>query len=157
VIVDLSEEEVIRRNQISAPVDVTRIAEALGIKVWESALPNGISGKLVRDSCNGGRSGFSIIVHSSEAFVRRRFTVAHEIAHFVLHRNKITNELADDALYRSGLPTREEAQANRLAADILMPRHLIARESSFGSDPAYLAKRFHVSEPAMRIRLGLTL
>jgi Zn-dependent peptidase ImmA (M78 family) len=63
----------------------------------------------------------------------------------------------DDALYRSNLSTREEAEANRLAADILMPRHLIARYiKTYGfADPGFLASTFKVSEAAMRIRLGV--
>src|SRR5205085_480224 len=106
----------------AAPVDVTAIASDLGIRVWEMRnLPENISGKIFRDRLNGGDSGFSIGVKASESFRRKRFTVAHEIAHYILHRDKIGDELADDAMYRSGLSTREEAQANQLAADILMP------------------------------------
>jgi len=149
---------VISRFQNEAPVDVTGIAEALGLNVWESdaELPEGVSGKLFKDPFNGGAEGFSIIVRESDPYVRRRFTVAHEIAHFILHRNQVGDSLADDELYRSGLTTRQEAQANRFAADILMPRDLIARYvNRFGTDVESLASEFKVSVAAMTIRLGL--
>lgn len=156
---EIQAREVISRFQNEAPVDVTGIAEALGLSVWESdaELPEGVSGKIFRDPFAGGAEGFSIIVRESDPYVRRRFTVAHEIAHFVLHRDQIGDSLADDELYRSGLSTRQEAQANRFAADILMPRSLIDRYvKRFGAEAGVLASEFKVSEAAMRIRLNLT-
>jgi hypothetical protein len=148
---------VIRRFQGAAPVDVSALAVALGINVWESEfLPDGVSGKLFRDPENGGSEGFSIIVRESDAYPRKRFTVAHEIAHFTLHRSKVGNSLVDDAWYRSNLSTTEEAEANRWAADLLMPKGLIAEYvERLGPNPAALASVFEVSEAAMRIRLGL--
>lgn len=152
--------EIIRRFQSPIPVDVLKVAEAFGLKVYESDkhLPVGASGMILRNAKAGGESGYCIIVRSSEPLVRKRFTVAHEIGHFILHRDKIGNSLSDDALYRSGLSTLEEAEANRLAADILMPREAIrAYASELGiTDPAVLSRAFLVSEMAMRIRLGMT-
>ena len=143
------------RFQKEAPVHVIGLANALGMNVWELQLPSNISGKIWRDSQNGGTSGYSIGVNSAEAFVRKRFTVAHECAHFILHRNQITNELVEDTMYR-GLDGKEEAEANRLAADILMPYHLIQRLMDSGmTDVDQLASKLQVSGPAMRIRLGI--
>lgn len=150
--------EIISRFQQSAPVDVTGLAEALGLAVWESDdLPAGVSGKMFEDPTNGGPSRYSIVVRASEPFVRKRFTVAHEIAHFLLHRNRIGSFLLEDAWLRSNLSTREEVEANQFAADILMPRNLIAKYANlYGtSDPGVLASFFKVSEAAMRIRLAM--
>ncbi len=152
----MGEFQIIDRFTHTAPVDVTGLAEALGLAVWEDdELPGGISGKLYKDPENGGTSGYSIAVRASDPFVRRRFTVAHEIAHFVLHRNKVGASLTDDEFYRSNLSSWEEVEANRLAADILIPRKLLVKHiESSGDDPALLASIFKVSEAAMRIRLG---
>jgi hypothetical protein len=149
-------DQTIRPFQQEAPVDVSGLARALGVNVWElHSLPPTISGKIWKDDRNGGTSGFSIGVNASEAYVRKRFTVAHELAHFLLHRNRITNELVEDTMYR-GLGGREEAQANKLAADILMPFALINKLMSRGiTDVDELASRFQVSGVAMRIRLGI--
>jgi len=137
---------------------VVAIAGDLGINVWQmSSLPPNISGKIFRDQLNGGKSGFSIAVNARDVFVRQRFTVAHEIAHFILHRRLLEQgDLVDDAMYRSGLSTKEETAANRLAADILMPLLLIRGLMAGGiSTPESLANKLQVSLPAMRIRLGL--
>src|SRR5258708_31708533 len=79
--------QVIARHQKNAPVDVIGIAKELGLSVWEmQSLSADISGKIFRDPLNGGSSGFSIVVNATHSAVRKRFTIAHEIAHFVLHR-----------------------------------------------------------------------
>ncbi len=150
--------QVIAKYQKSAPVDVIGIARELGLNVWEmQSLPSSVSGKIFRDPLNGGPSGFSIAVNASESPLRKRFTIAHEIAHFLLHRDFLEkDDLVDDAMYRSGLSSAEETQANRLAAQILMPFPLIqALVDSGVKDVATLANMFQVSQPAMKIRLGI--
>jgi hypothetical protein len=149
--------EIVRAFQQTAPVDVVGLAKSLGLNVWELRdLPPNISGKIWKDP-HGGISGFSIGVNASEAPVRKRFTVAHEIAHFVLHRNRFTNELLEDTMYRgSGMSSREEAQANKFAADVLMPFSLIQTLLKQGVHTvAEMAKQLEVSTTAMSIRLGV--
>ena len=144
----------------TAPVNVVALANELGIKVWESqTLPPDKSGKIFKDPTNGGLSGFSIIVNAREAPTRKRFTVAHELAHFLLHRQRLDKgELVDDTMYRSGMTTQEEAEANKLAVQILMPRELIKELMKSGSkDVESLARRLEVSVPAMKARLGVPL
>ncbi len=151
--------QIIAKHQIQAPVDIVAIANDLGLNVWAMDLPGSVSGKIFRDPINGGSSGFSIVVNSAHSTVRQRFTVAHEIAHFILHRQKLeSGDLVDDAMYRSGLSNKDETAANRMAADILMPFALIRSLISAGiRDPQSLAAKLQVSLPAMKIRLGLPL
>jgi Zn-dependent peptidase ImmA (M78 family) len=126
------------------------------LNVWERDLPPGISGEIRRDLKHGGKSGYSILVNNNESRTRKRFTVAHEIAHFVLHRNLIGDGLTDNSMYRSGLTTLAEVQANKMAANLLMPFNLIEKEIKAGAASIEeLAQRFDVSEQAMRIRLGV--
>lgn len=138
------------------PIEVTPLAKRLGIRVYKAPWPDEISGKIQRDEDRGGTSGFAIFVNKDHPSVRRRFTIAHEIAHYVLHERKIGDGIFDDAMYRSGLPHREEVQANALAADILMPRDRVREmRRRYGDDVERLAKLFWVSERAMSIRLGV--
>ena len=149
--------QIIARHQTNAPIDVMAIARELGVNVWAMHMPANISGKIFRDSLNGGVSSFSIAVNDMEHPLRQRFTIAHEIAHFVLHRSQLeAGDLIDDTMYRSGLSTREEVAANQLAAQILMPMELIKKLIGEGiNDVQALARRFQVSLPAMKIRLGI--
>lgn len=148
------------RDLISDHQDISRVrladlAKALGVSIKSATLAPGISGEIrPRD---GG--GFVIRVNRHDPSKRQRFTVAHEISHFLLHSDHIGNGISDDVLYRSSLSDRREAQANRLAADILMPDNLIreqvgaAQEKGVGDIVLFLAEEFSVSEAAMRIKL----
>jgi hypothetical protein len=150
--------KILAKYHSHAPVNVLGLAKELGLNVWGmNSLPSNISGKIFRDPANGGSSGFSIAVNSTEAPVRQRFTIAHEIAHFLLHRAQLENgDLIDDTMYRSGLSSAEEAAANKMAAHILMPFSLINSLVSAGiTDVSELAGRLQVSQTAMRIRLGI--
>lgn len=144
--------------QRSAPVDVVAVAREFGLSVWEAPLEKGISGKLFRDPTRGGLSGYSIVANVGEALRRKRFTVAHEVAHFILHRNQIGDSLADDTFYRSGLSSTQEAEANRMAADIIMPYPLIdALQKGGALSVDELAHALQVSRTAMMIRLGIPI
>jgi hypothetical protein len=148
--------DIIRRHQQSAPVDITALANDLGLTVLMSYdLPAGISGKIALDPIEGGTSGYAITVNALENRTRKRFTVAHECGHFLLHRDKIGDELTDDALYRSDkLPTSAEYEANNMAADLLMPNHLVSLMQRSGLVTATsLAGAFGVSVAAMEVRL----
>ena len=145
-------------HQLDLPIRLSTIAKAVGVAVKASTLPAGISGE-IRPSDRAGE--FVIRVNRHDGSRRQRFTIAHEISHFLLHRDQIGRGISDDALYRSSLSDSREAEANRLAADILMPESLLqielsaARQLGVDDIVGHLAERFDVSEAAMRIRLGI--
>lgn len=151
---------VIEAHQTAVPIKLSAIAQALGVKLRASTLPLGISGEIRPDA--ESTSGFAVRVNRHDGARRQRFTIAHELSHFLLHKDQIGDGITDDVLYRSEISDAREAEANRLAADILMPRNLVAewidRARALGVDdiPTYLAEKFDVSEAAMKIRLGLS-
>lgn len=144
---------IIARHTEEAPVNVAAIARDLGLSVYDDiGMANDIAGKIVRE--RGSPSGFSIYLNSTDVPRRRRFTLAHEIAHYILHRDLIGDGLIDDGMYRSKLGGVYERQANRMAADILMPPALIKGYYRGGTMSfAKLGDIFNVSADAMRIRL----
>lgn len=147
--------EIIRSRQQSIPVQTVDIANDLGIKVYKvPKWPNDLSGMVRKNTDSAG--GFDIFVNAEHSVTRRRFTIAHEIAHVILHPHLIGDGITDDALLRSGLSNSVEAQANRMAADILMPRDKID-ECVLGGKTSVkeLADQFNVSVQAMAIRLGV--
>ena len=150
-------EAVIRKFQQTAPIQVVPVATELGLKVYSAmSWPDDISGMIIADKDRGGSSGYAIFVNGNHAEVRRRFTIAHEIGHFVLHRSLIGDGIQDDGLYRSKLSSAVEAEANRFAADLLMPWQLINAATAAGKNTVEeLAKYFRVSRSSMSIRLGV--
>jgi len=140
-------------------VKLGALAKELGLIVKSSTLSPGISGEI--SPSNESQSGFQIKINRHEAKARQRFTLAHEIAHFLLHKDRIGDGIHDDMLFRSGLSNSIEAEANRLAADLIMPMPMVEAEKrklDLDDDGVWvetLAQTFGVSLPAMQIRLGI--
>ncbi|TPG43555.1 ImmA/IrrE family metallo-endopeptidase [Sphingomonas koreensis] len=107
-----------------------------------------------------GDDKFVIKVNRFESKERQRFTIAHEIAHYLLHRDRINSGIVDSVLYRSKLSSKIEAEANKLAADIVMPSESVFAlmnelPKPITEDAIYnLATDFEVSKQAMAIRVG---
>lgn len=151
--------DLIKEHVSQVPVPIGTLAKALGLRVLKSTFPPKISGQIAPNAETP--SGFEIKVNRYDSPERQRFTIAHEIAHFLLHQDRIGTGITDNVLYRSNLSDRLEAEANRLAADLLMPKEqiraeLASRGLTASEDAAeVLAEVFRVSLPAMRIRLGV--
>lgn len=147
--------QIILQHQASFPVAVGAIAKDFGITVMKSTMPGSISGE-IRET----EGKVTIKVNRHDVKERQRFTIAHEIAHFLLHRDRLANGITDDVLYRSGLTDDLERQANRLAADIIMPYNLIqvalANLNSLQAEEKLknISELAQVSLAAVRIRLG---
>lgn len=147
---------IVRDYTGDVPVDLNAMADAMGLPVsYKSNFPPNVSGKIARSRMSP--CGFVIEINANDPPNRQRFTLAHEIAHYVLHRDLI-NSLVDDALYRSNLSNVLERQANQYAAKLLLPAQAVVRARKNQADLRSLARLFQVSEKAMGIRLGeLTL
>lgn len=147
-----------QHEQKGPPIRIERIAKELGVELRSGDLDD-VSGVLVRQ-------GDSAIIgtNSTQSAQRQRFTIAHELGHFLLHEG-ITNHV--DRSYRvnyrsaesSQATNVEEIEANYFAASILMPQHMLDAqnaEEAVDNDSmvADLAKQFHVSRLAMSLRLA---
>ena len=155
----LSEElEIINEARLQVPVDVDNLCRALGIKLKRAFLSSSISGMIEQI---GGQ--FTITLNLSDSYTRQRFTLAHELGHYIRHRQLIGDGIDDDRGYRSTdqgkyhntkIGSKEETEANKIAANILMPREAISREwGKPNSTISQMAQLFGVSEHAMSIRL----
>jgi hypothetical protein len=113
-----------------------------------------------------GRVGWAF-VRASDILPRRRFTAAHELGHFLLHRETMGHFCADtdETLQEADgvVADQMEREANRFAVELLMPADLCrmrAEEMRRKEDCcprgvlAYqLASELLVSREAMRYRL----
>jgi Zn-dependent peptidase ImmA (M78 family) len=147
------------------PINIKMIAKRLGLNVVEKILDSDVSGLLVSHKRIDGAS--FIFVNEKDSPVRRRFTISHEIGHFVL-RHKFDNENVHidrgfHAIPRlssavSGVDERE-VEANQFAASLLMPANFVNEIIQEVGLPltenkiSDIAKLFKVSEQAMTIRL----
>jgi len=146
----------ILEHQNELPVKLGLISKEFGLVVKVTTLNANISGQIKEEN---GRIEIKINKHDVKA--RQRYTLAHEIAHFLLHRDLLSNGITDDVLYRSDQSSEIEAEANRLAADILMPMNrvteLIKKHSSDKKDDRLyeaIAQEMGISSVALKIRLN---
>jgi len=147
----------------SLPVKIEDIAKQRGLRVMPYAFDEDISGVLVIEDGLG-----TIGYNQSESRVRRRFTIAHELGHYELHKEK--SKLFMDKGFRAIFHRKNtgitedtkkmEEEANAFAASILMPDHLLIKELekiefdlSSEDDIKNLAKIFDVSSTAMYYRI----
>lgn len=92
---------------------------------------------------------------------RRRFTIAHECGHWVLHVLGADcgyccrpGDIADVAAGRKRELARQEREANAFASELLMPELLVHEQArATGCNLSAMAERFDVSVPAIRLRL----
>ena len=146
------------------PVNVELLAKSLGIGCIPFNFDKTTSGMLECVSENK----YCISYNQNHPFTRQRFTIAHEIAHFLLHKHLIGKGLTDDRFYRSTqsgkycntqIGPRQETEANKVAASILMPtdelrkRRKAAKARGEEIDHSALGLEFQVSPVAMKIRL----
>jgi Zn-dependent peptidase ImmA (M78 family) len=155
---------------VAPPVDVEAIARHLDYQVVFEHFRGNLSGTLIRQP----DGSVTIGINSYHALVRQRFSIAHEIGHARMHLPEQAGEklvyvdppspqvLFRDEMSASGT-NRQEIDANRYAASLLMPRDFIGvtarallSQNSAPSDDEIvvsLARTFRVSEQAMRYRL----
>lgn len=144
------------------PVPVGKLAKRVGAVVRLQPFEGQMSGMVHRQP--GGKA--TIGVNSRHALTRRRFTIAHEIGHLILHKDE---DLHVDEASPIGFRTEasaagvdvNEIEANQFAAELLMPVYLLRSEierlpKNIETDEAIkkLADRFKVSDQAMTFRLS---
>lgn len=145
-----------RAKATRLPVSLRNIARLYDVKIAEDSLEGGAAGYLLRDD---GRA--LIVVNKRDSRARKRFTIAHELGHLLMHRGRpllvdgdvrISERTASDFA-----STPEEREANQFAAALLMPEELVLREwEKVHPTPAAvaeLAQRCEVSLSAMQFRL----
>jgi Zn-dependent peptidase ImmA (M78 family) len=110
-----------------------------------------------------------IVVEAEHHEHRRRFSIAHEIGHFVLHylprtapgglfactaADMETNSLGAGETASQALHTKQEVEANQFANALLMPEPAVrAMYRVTGGRVLSLARHFNVSAGAMEVRL----
>lgn len=148
---------IIEKHQSEYPIKLGAIANEFGLVVKKATLAANISGEIKETD------GVVLIrVNRHDVKARQRYTLAHEIAHFLLHRDLLGDGITDDILYRSSQSNKVEAEANRLAADIVMPMKHVneligehAKENNLKMERVYekVAECLDVSVSALKYRL----
>jgi Zn-dependent peptidase ImmA (M78 family) len=143
--------------------------DAPGLPVPVEAIAEDLLGLAVGERDDLEASGMllparrEIWLNATEIPARRRFTLAHELGHWVCQclagrSDPIYCRTADVAVGAGHAPPENpdrtlEREANIFAAELLMPEEAVRDEWSRSADRTELADRFGVSGEAMQWRL----
>jgi len=131
------------------PINVTELAQELGVTIRFEHLEDDISGSLVKEKKTGV---WVMTVNSLHHPHRQRFTIAHELAHRVCHAAN-SDSFEDKTFFRNGDSNWMEIEANQFAAALLMPeRTFVDYIDNVSSKVEDLARYFQVSSMAVRVR-----
>lgn len=118
-------DEILRQNpNMPYPVPLEELAEVVGIQRIEELVTEGFEGMLMT---NPEKSQGVILVKANANHQRRRFTIGHELGHYLLpwHRQlefSCTSEnIKDSSAANSTRGIEMEAEANAFASELLMP------------------------------------
>lgn len=129
----------------NAPISLQRVIEYLqgkySLDVQRIEISDKVSGLLV--VCKEVDSEYATIgFNSSHPWCRRRFTIAHEIGHFLLGHDCVKDDSAHN-----------ETEANIFAGELLVPTAFIKKDFSRVSDLNELSKLYRVSAQTLTIKL----
>jgi Zn-dependent peptidase ImmA (M78 family) len=94
----------------------------------------------------------AVVVNSKHGRTRQRFSLAHEVGHWILERTPVTHDLRPIAA-RGRAYSAVERVCDYFAASLLMPREWVRARAEDGRTNEELAQLFDVSPPAMIARL----
>ena len=134
------------------PIDVDDITSKLGFKIAYTELSDKVSAAIKID---GDQK--AIIVNSKHSKNRQRFSIAHELGHYLSGHEDFDDEkriFIDPHKKYLNPQFRQEEEADEFAAELLMPESILKAdvlENKLGLSE--LATRYEVSEQAMTIQL----
>jgi len=146
---------VLSENYVLAePVNVRDIAKNYGLEVVDADFGEKLSN--VAGFINPENR--TIYLNSGNPENRKTFTIAHELGHWILHRDKLEKEPEKYAvLYRIPLGRLNqdpvESEANCFAANLLVPKTYLEKHIEKYSDVDQLANIFNVSTEVIGFRL----
>ena len=130
------------------PVDVKSIAESLFLQIIQSDIRE-----------HGGRAlleSGEIYVDSSESQAGQRFSIGHEIGHYLLHPDSFVfsaHEDPESELYAEEPDKELEREADYFSSVLLVPPRWFREDVDAGMSPQELANRYQVSKDVIFIAL----
>lgn len=131
------------------PVPVGKICSSLGIEAACLPMSEDISGRIY---CLDNK--YFIEANYRHAANRRRFTIAHELGHYCLHKDFLDSTgMILERSNRSFIIRDKEIEADEFAAELLMPKvHFIKKYDEL-KNISSLSNYFLVSKLAIETRI----
>lgn len=144
-------EAILQQNpNLPVPVPLEELARLAGISKIDGFASEGFAGALIT---NAEKSEGAIFYSSNDPRPRQRFTIGHELGHFLLpwHRQSQFQCKPQDMSF--GTKVEWEVQANQFSAELLMPRPVVMKRLRSLRDPDLL----HVREIAKEFETSIQM
>jgi Zn-dependent peptidase ImmA (M78 family) len=161
-------ESLLEKNDVvPGAVPVEKIAKSYGIALKLDEVDDDLSGFLYRD-----QKTKNVIIGANKSHHpnRQRFTIAHELGHYLLHEGELVHLDSDRGAFMLNLrdstsskgEDNDEREANLFAAELLMPAKFLKQDLE-GKDLDILggseflqkiARKYKVSTEALTFRLA---
>jgi len=143
------------------PVDIWKLLDNYGIVIHERTFPlkhASISGFVV--FADSDKTAPVFVINKADTDDRKKFTLAHEFGHWVLHKKELMDDPALSVLYKNPIGSQTtdqiEVEANQFAAQLLVPDTMLhAEHEATSAHKKDLARTFKVGEDIIGFRLGL--
>lgn len=154
--------ELANRHARQVRPDLVGMLSQVGVSVGHAEMPDRVAGRI-----DAGRRMF--LLNARHSATRRRFTLAHQIGHWIWHRPILeehggTNDdthsrsVAGEPFHNPLMTEAEETFANKCAISLIMSEDVVRRLHAEGLDPAGAARLTETTTAMMEIRfrsLGL--
>jgi len=148
-------QKTIDETKISAPpVDVNKILTHIGINLLPYPFPEKVSAILLKEN-----NMLVVGVNNSHHPNRQRFSIAHEIGHYLLgHYKDVFVDMSEisegrfDAFDTDHNKVQEQ-EANYFAGELLMPSAMLKKDFAKLRNVEEIAKLYKVSKDALWIKL----
>lgn len=134
-------------------IDLLQVAAELDLSVTFRRLAHGYSGLIIKEE----KEKAQIFIDIGENSERQRFTLAHEIGHYVERLLRGDNEFSFTDNGRGRMPNGDydlhEFFADEFAGELLMPEEDFFQQIKSGKSPQEVAEHFGVSVPAVLTRV----
>jgi len=144
---------------LTIPVPLDEIATTVGIEKIEYSPLDGFEGVLL---ANPEKTTGGIIINSNSRHHRQRFSLGHELGHFMIPRHGHEmhcgiNDLTTSESKQLTSKQRIELEANQFSAELLMPSKIFKSRNGFNVEPSMecllkQAEDFDVSFEACALR-----
>ncbi len=141
-------------------LQLEKLCKKLNLKCLAADFDDNISGSIIK---NEKTDTYDIYVNRKYPRNRRRFTVAHEIGHYISYLKNSYSKIELEAegrfedvaisYIKNVKFSNAETEANLIASELLMPKQKVEKLLKKDLTPEQMADLFYVSPSAMTLRL----
>jgi Zn-dependent peptidase ImmA (M78 family) len=152
---------------IHEPLDPFELATTLGVEVWDISSINLLSKEALRHLSSSSGDEWSavtvyvgtrliVVLNPRHSAARKASNLMHELAHIIREHKPASMITSEAGFILRSFDERQEAEADWLAAALLLPRSALSYCQARSIPSDQLLADYGVSKQMLRYRMGVT-